>query len=58
MSTATLEDDPDVQWIQLRSALREGRLADAAEAQRKLAASGITVHIDSLDVKQRREESR
>ena len=49
------EFDPDVLWIQLRSAIREGRLSDAANAQRKLADLGITVFINSLEVKCRRE---
>ena len=52
---AQLENDPDVLWIQLRTALREGRLADAADAQRKLAAAGITVVIDGLTVRHRAE---
>ncbi len=54
--TATLENDPDVLWIQLRTALREGCLDDAAEAQRKLAETGITVRIDGLNVARRRDE--
>lgn len=50
MSTTTLERDPDVLWIQFRTAIREGRLCDAAEAQRRLAAQGIEIRIQGLAV--------
>lgn len=53
MAQTILDNDPDVLWIQLRAALREGRISDAADAQRKLEAVGITVQVNSLDVKRR-----
>lgn len=53
MTTATIERDPDVLWIQLRAAIREGRLSDAAEAQRQLAAQGFVIRIERLDVSQK-----
>lgn len=53
MTTAALEQDPDVLWIQFRAAIREGRLSDAAEAQRQLAAQGIVIRIERLEVSQK-----
>lgn len=54
MTTATkLENDPDVLWIQMRTAIREGRLADAADAQRKLSEVGISIRLNSLEVKRK-----
>ena len=52
-TTAILENDPDVLWIQIRTAIREGRLADAADAQRKLSDVGISIRINSLEVKRK-----
>ena len=53
MTTETLEHDPDYLWIVFRKAIREGRIDDAAEAQRRLAEAGVVVRVTGLDVRQK-----
>lgn len=49
------ERDPDWWWLQLRFAVRDGRLDDAAAAQNRLAELGIEVTL--RDVRPLRREA-
>lgn len=46
------ERDPDWWWLQLRFALRDGRLEDAAAAQRRLSELGIEVRLRGVQLTQ------